>query len=122
MSILELTAVELGKKIKDKEITVVEATKAALEQIKAVESDVHGYVSYDEESALKRAEEVQKGIDDGTYTGPLAGVPMAIKDNICTKGYTTTCSSKILELHVVVYPFVQILSLIAIGTPANGPV
>ncbi|HCL34827.1 MAG TPA: Asp-tRNA(Asn)/Glu-tRNA(Gln) amidotransferase GatCAB subunit A, partial [Anaerostipes hadrus] len=55
MSILELTAVELGKKIKDKEITVVEATKAALEQIKAVESDVHGYVSYDEESALKRA-------------------------------------------------------------------
>ena len=75
MSILELTAVELGKKIKDKEITVVEATKAALEQIKAVESDVHGYVSYDEESALKRAEEVQKGIDDGTYTGPLAGVP-----------------------------------------------
>ena len=45
MSILELTAVELGKKIKDKEITVVEATKAALEQIKAVESDVHGYVS-----------------------------------------------------------------------------
>ena len=63
MSILELTAVELGKKIKDKEITVVEATKVALEQIKAVESDVHGYVSYDEESALKRAEEVQKGIE-----------------------------------------------------------
>lgn len=85
MSILELTAVELGKKIKDKEITVVEATKAALEQIKAVESDVHGYVSYDEESALKRAEEVQKGIDDGTYTGPLAEF-QAIKDNICTKG------------------------------------
>ena len=53
MSILELTAVELGKKIKDKEITVVEATKAALEQIKAVESDVHGYVSYDEESELR---------------------------------------------------------------------
>lgn len=103
MSILELTAVELGKKIKDKEITVVEATKAALEQIEAVESDVHGYVSYDEESALKRAEEVQKGIDDGTYTGPLAGVPMAIKDNICTKGYITTCSSKILENFVPTY-------------------
>ena len=103
MSILELTAVELGKKIKDKEITVVEATKAALEQIKAVEGDVHGYVSYDEESALKRAEEVQKGIDDGTYTGPLAGVPMAIKDNICTKDMRTTCASKILENFVPFY-------------------
>ena len=112
MSILELTAVELGKKIKDKEITVVEATKAALEQIKAVEGDVHGYVSYDEESALKRAEEVQKGIDDGTYTRPLAGVPMAIKDNICTKGYTTTCSSKILENFVPTYSAQAVENLI----------
>ena len=115
MSILELTAVELGKKIKDKEITVVEATKAALEQIKAVEGDVHGYVSYDEESALKRAEEVQKGIDDGTYTGPLAGVPMAIKDNICTKGYTTTCSSKILENFVPTYSAQAVENLIKEG-------
>ena len=120
MSILELTAVELGKKIKDKEITVVEATKAALEQIKAVESDVHGYVSYDEESALKRAEEVQKGIDDGTYTGPLAGVPMAIKDNICTKGYTTTCSSKILENFVPTYSAQAVENLIKEGVVFLG--
>lgn len=120
MSILELTAVELGKKIKDKEITVVEATKAALEQIKAVESDVHGYVSYDEESALKRAEEVQKGIDDGTYTGPLAGVPMAIKDNICTKGYITTCSSKILENFVPTYSAQAVENLIKEGVVFLG--
>ena len=120
MSILELTAVELGKKIKDKEITVVEATKVALEQIKAVEGDVHGYVSYDEESALKRAEEVQKGIDDGTYTGPLAGVPMAIKDNICTKGYTTTCSSKILENFVPTYSAQTVENLIKEGVVFLG--
>ena len=120
MSILELTAVELGKKIKDKEITVVEATKAALEQIKAVESDVHGNVSYDEESPLKRAEEVQKGIDDGTYTGPLAGVPMAIKDNICTKGYTTTCSSKILENFVPTYSAQAVENLIKEGVVFLG--
>ena len=120
MSILELTAVELGKKIKDKEITVVEATKAALEQIKAVEGDVHGYVSYDEESALKRAEEVQKGIDDGTYTRPLAGVPMAIKDNICTKGYITTCSSKILENFVPTYSAQAVENLIKEGVVFLG--
>ena len=104
MSILELTAVELGKKIKDKEITVVEATKAALEQIKAVESDVHGYVSYDEESALKRAGEV----------------PMAIKDNICTKGYTTTCSSKILENFVPTYSAQAVENLIKEGVVFLG--
>ena len=120
MSILELTAVELGKKIKDKEITVVEATKAVLEQIKAVEGDIHGYVSYDEGSALKRAEEVQKGIDDGTYTGPLAGVPMAIKDNICTKGYTTTCSSKILENFVPTYSAQAVENLIKEGVVFLG--
>ena len=96
MSILDLTAVELGKKIKAKEITVVDAVKASLEQIKKLEPVVHAYVTVDEEGALKRAEEVQKLIDDGTLTGPLAGVPVAIKDNMCTKDLLTTCSSKIL--------------------------
>ena len=96
MSILDLTAVELGKKIKAKEITVVDAVKASLEQIKKLEPVVHAYVTVDEEGALKKAEEVQRLIDDGTLTGPLAGVPVAIKDNMCTEGVLTTCSSRIL--------------------------
>lgn len=96
MSILDLTAVELGKKIKSKEITAVEATKAALAQIKALEPELNCFVTVDEEGAVKRAQEVQKMIDDGTLTGPLAGVPVAIKDNMCTEGMLTTCSSKIL--------------------------
>lgn len=96
MDITSLTAVELGKKIKAKEISVVDAVKASIEQIEKVEKDVHSFVTIDREGALERAEDVQKLIDDGTLTGPLAGVPVAIKDNMCTKDMLTTCSSKIL--------------------------
>lgn len=120
MNILDCTALELGRKIKEKEITAAEAAKAVLEQIHAVEEQIHGYVSYDEESALKRAEQVQKGIDEGKYTGPLAGVPMAIKDNICTKGYATTCSSKILENFVPTYSAQAVENLIKEGVVFIG--
>ncbi len=97
MSILSLTAVELGKKIKAKEISVVEATEAVLAQIDRVEGDVNSYITVDREGALKRAVEIQAKIDDGTLTGPLAGVPVAVKDNMCTEGLLTSCASKILE-------------------------
>ena len=96
MDITSLTVVELGKKIKAKEISVVEAVKASIAQIEKVEKDVNSFVTMDKEGALKRAEEVQKLIDDGKLAGPLAGVPVAIKDNMCTQGVLTTCSSKIL--------------------------
>ena len=86
MDIMSLTAVELGKKIKAKEISVTEAAQAYLDQIEKVENDVHSYVTIDKEGALKRAEEVQKMIDDGTLLSPLAGVPVAIKDNMSRKG------------------------------------
>ena len=86
MNLLSLTAVELGKKIKAHEVTVEEATKAALDAIRAKEPQVNSFVTVDEEAAMARAKEVQKLIDDGTLTGPLAGVPVAIKDNMCTEG------------------------------------
>ena len=97
MDITSMTAVEIGKKIKAKEITVADAVEAAIAQIERVEENVHSFVRIDKEGARKRAEEVQKMINNGTLTGPLAGVPVAIKDNLCTKGVETTCSSKILE-------------------------
>ncbi len=97
MDIKSLTAVELGKKIRAKEISVAEAVKASLDQIERVEKDVHSFVSVDREGALKRAARVQEQIDDGRLTGPLAGVPAAIKDNICTKDMLTTCGSRMLE-------------------------
>ena len=76
---------------------MTEAVTAALDAIEAKEKRVNSFVTVDREGALKRAEEVQKLIDDGTLTGPLAGVPVAIKDNMCTKDLLTTCSSKILS-------------------------
>ncbi len=97
MDILSLSAVELGKKIKAGEISAMEATKASLAQIAAEEPRIHGYVTVDEESALKQAEEIQKRIENKELTSPLAGVPTAIKDNMCIKGQLTTCSSKILS-------------------------
>lgn len=102
--ILSMTAVELGKKIKAGEVSVAEAVKATLERINEVEKDINSYVTVlDEADILKRAEEVQKAIDAGKLTHPLAGVPVAIKDNMCTKGILTTCSSKILENFKPVY-------------------
>ena len=96
MEILSCTAVEIGRKIREKELTAVEATQAVLDQIDRVEDTVHAYVTVDKEGALKKAAEIQKKIENGELTGPLAGVPVAIKDNMCTEGMLTTCSSKIL--------------------------
>lgn len=71
MSLMSLTAVELGKKIKAKEVTVKEAVTEALDAIEKKEGTVNSFVTIDREGALKRAEEVQKLIDDGTLTGLL---------------------------------------------------
>ena len=120
MSLMKLTAVQLAKKIKSKEVTVVEATKAALDKIKEVDPLYNCYVTVDEEGALARAQEVQKLIDEGILTGPLAGVPVAVKDNICTKGLKTTCSSKILHNFVPTYSAEAVLNLEKAGAVILG--
>lgn len=98
MSLMSLTAVELGKKIKTGEVTAMDAAREALDKIKEVDERINSYVTVLEEDVIMaRAREVQKQIEEGTLTGPLAGVPVAIKDNMCTEGIRTTCSSKILE-------------------------
>ena len=98
MDLLKLTALELGKKIKAGEVTVREAVRAVIEQAKEVEPAINSYVTLDEEGAYAQADEIQKKIDAGELTGPLAGVPVAIKDNMCIEGQLTTCSSKILQV------------------------
>ena len=103
MKILELSATELAKKIKAGEITSEEAAKASLAQIAKEDQKIRAYLTVDEEKVLARAKEVDNGIRSGKYTGPLAGVPIAVKDNICTKDMRTTCASKILENFVPFY-------------------
>ena len=81
--ILSLSAVELGKKIAAGEITSVEATKAYLDAIGAKDKEINAYITVDTEGAIKAAEEADRKIASGELKGPLAGVPVAIKDNIC---------------------------------------
>ena len=82
MSLLECTALELADKIKKKECTCQDAVQAVFAQIEKQEKNYHCYISLDKERALKRAGEVQAAIDSGELAGPLAGVPVAVKDNI----------------------------------------
>lgn len=97
MGLLDMTAVELAKAIKEGKTTAVEAMEAVIAQIEHTESEYNCYVTFDKEAALNEAKETQKKIEAGTLNGLLAGVPVAIKDNMCTEGVLTTCSSKILE-------------------------
>ena len=120
MSILDMTAVELAAAIKNKEVTVKEATEAVLDQIEKSESTYHCYVTVDKEGALRKAEEVQKKIDAGELTGPLAGIPVAIKDNMCTEGLLTTCSSKILGNFVPTFSSEAVLNLQKAGAVIMG--
>ena len=103
MDLGKLTALQLAEKIKQHQISVLDGVKYVFDQIEAKEDKVHAYLDTYKKEAYARAKKVQKGIEDGTYTGPLAGVPVAIKDNICIKGKTTTCASKILENFVPQY-------------------
>lgn len=97
MNITEMTALELGKKIKDGEVRVAEAVQSFLDEIEKTDSSINAYITVTRDEALARAEEVQKLIDAGELDdSPLAGVPVAIKDNISTRGIKTSCASKIL--------------------------
>lgn len=96
MSLYNLTIHELHDKLVKKEISSVELTKDVLARVKQVEEKVHSYVTLTEDLALEQAAAVDKKIAAGEELGVLEGIPVAIKDNMCTKNITTTCSSKIL--------------------------
>lgn len=103
MNITDMTATQLSAMIKAGETTAVEAAEAVLAKIEEEDKKYNCYVTVDRDSALAQAKEVQEKIEAGELKGPLAGVPVAVKDNICTEGLRTTCSSRILHNFVPTY-------------------
>ena len=120
MNILDMTAVSLGAAIKEKKVSVQEAVEAVLARIEEKEEEYHCYVTVDREGAVAQAERVQKLIDAGELTGPLAGVPVAIKDNMCTEGLLTTCSSRILYNFIPTFSSEAVLNLQKAGAVILG--
>ncbi len=120
MNIADMSAVELSTAIKTGETTAVEAAEAMLARIEEKDKELNCYVTVDAEGAIAQAKEVQKKIEAGELTGPLAGVPTAIKDNMCTEGLLTTCSSKILSNFVPSYTAEAVINLKKAGAVILG--
>lgn len=120
MELLKYSAVELAAAIKEGKATAIEAMEAVLSKIEETESKINAYVTFDKEAALAAAKEAQKKIEAGALTGPLAGVPMAVKDNLCTEGMLTTCASKILGNFVPTFSAEAVINLEKAGAVIIG--
>lgn len=118
--LLDLSAAELGRAIREGRTTAPEAMEAVLSRIGQSEEEYHCYITIDREGALKRAEEIQAKIRAGELTGSLAGVPVAVKDNLCTKGMPTTCASRILDGFVPTYSAEAVINLEKAGAVIIG--
>lgn len=120
MELLSYGAVELATAIKKGKATAVEAMEAVLSRIDAMEEKINAYVTIDRDAALEEAQEAQKKIEAGVLMGALAGVPMAVKDNLCTEGMLTTCASKILGNFVPAFSAEAVVKLKQAGAVMIG--
>lgn len=103
MEIFELTAREIGNKVKNGEVSPKEIVAAYLERMEEIEPKVRAYITVTPELAMEQAQELERRLSKGENPGILAGIPVAIKDNICTRGIRTTCASRMLENFVPPY-------------------
>ena len=103
MEMYQYTAAELSSMLKKKECSAVEVTESVLGRIHAVDDKVGAFITVTEELALQKAKQVDEKRVAGEALHDLAGIPIAVKDNICTKGVGTTCASKMLENFVPPY-------------------
>ena len=120
MSIVFDSALELARKLAAREVTAVEVTRAFLDRIDTHDPDLGAFLYVDHEGALEQAAEVDRQREAGQELGPLAGVPIAIKDNVCTRGVVTTCASKMLEGWVPPYDATVITKIREAGMPILG--
>ena len=103
VELCDLTVHQLSDLIKNKKIGVVELTKTVIDRIKKADEKIASYITVLEEDAIKQSEKIQDKINKKNANSPLAGIPMALADNICTKGIKTTCASKMLENFIPPY-------------------
>ena len=120
MELLSLSAVELGTAIREGRTSAGEAMRAVLGQIEKTDSIYNCYITVDREKALHAAEAAQRKIESGELSGPLAGVPVAIKDNLCTEGMLTTCASRILGNFLPTYSAEAVRNLERAGAVVIG--
>ncbi|MBI5588362.1 MAG: Asp-tRNA(Asn)/Glu-tRNA(Gln) amidotransferase subunit GatA [Deltaproteobacteria bacterium] len=120
MDLTSLTIHGLSDKLKKKETTSVEVTKAFLKRMEEVEKKVHAFITVTADEALKRAAEADGRIAKGEGVTPLTGVPIAVKDIFCTKGVKTTCASRILDNFVPPYDSTVVRKLKEAGTVILG--
>ena len=120
MELFEHTALELKELLGNRETSATEIARSVFDRIYEVEPDVHAYVTLTEELAPASAKDVDRKLAAGDELGPLAGIPVAVKDNMATKGVLTTASSRILSNHIPVYSATVVRKLYDAGMVMTG--